>query len=156
MRPINIAFAAKLALSACLLTATCLGARADGLPDLVPTALSYDSTTGLFTVVVKNQGTAATPPNVVIGNAFNVDGTYVSWGAVPGPLAPGASVSITSSGGGAYTIPPGTHTISVLVDDVNRIAESNKNNNGLSQTITIGNLPDLVPTALSYDSTTGL
>src|SRR5262249_53569003 len=121
------------------------------LPDLIPTSLSYDNTTALFTVVVTNQGTAATPNGVVIGNAFYVDGTKVTWGAVPGPLAPGASVTITSSGGGAYTISPGTHTISVLVDDVSRIAESTKSNNALSQSITVGsnsNLPDLIPASL--------
>ncbi len=158
-RGTTVDFLAKLALSACLLTATSLGASAIGnLPDLVPTSLSYNSATGLFTVGVKNQGTVATPSNVVVGNGFFVDGTYVSWGAVPGPLAAGASVSITSSGGGAYTISPGTHTISVAVDDVNRIPESNENNNGLAQTITVGagNLPDLVPTSLSYNSATGL
>jgi hypothetical protein len=129
------------------------------LPDLIPTSLSYDSTTGLFTVVVKNQGTAATPAGAVIGNAFYVDGTYVTWGAVPGPLAPGASVTITSSGGGAYNIPSGTHTIEVVVDDVSRMAETTKANNTLSETITVGgasNLADLIPTSLSYDSTTGL
>ncbi len=129
------------------------------LPDLVPTSLSYDGTTGLFTVAVTNQGTAATPNGVVIGNAFYVDGTKVTWGAVQGPLAAGASVTINSSGGGPYTISPGTHTIGVLVDDVNRMTESNKNNNALSVSITVtGNssLPDLVPTSLSYDSTTGL
>jgi Domain of unknown function (DUF1929)/CARDB len=107
------------------------------LPDLGPASLSYDSTTGLFTSVVKNQGTAATPNGVVIGNAFYVDGTKVTWGAVQGPLAAGASVTIDSSGGGAYTIPSGTHTIGVLVDDVDRMAESNKNNNALSETITV-------------------
>ena len=107
------------------------------LPDLIPTSLSYASKFGLFTVVVKNQGVAATPAGVVIGNAFYVDGTYVTWGAVPGPLAPGASVTINSSGGGAYAISPGTHTISVLVDDVSRVAESTKNNNALSESITV-------------------
>jgi hypothetical protein len=128
-------------------------------PDLIPTSLSYASTFGLFTVVVKNQGTAATPAGVVIGNAFYVDGRYVTWGAVPGPLPPGASVTINSVGGGAYTISPGTHTIGVLVDDVDRIAESNKTNNKLSRTITVtatSNLPDLIPTSLSYNSTTRL
>jgi subtilase family serine protease len=39
--------------------------------------------------------------------------------------------------GGAYAISPGTHTIGVLVDDVDRIAESNKNNNALSESITV-------------------
>jgi subtilase family serine protease len=99
------------------------------LPDLIPTSLSYASKFGLFTVVVKNQGTAATPAGVDIGNSFYVGGTRVTWGIVPGPLAPGASVTINSLRGGAYTISPGKHTIGVLVDDVDRIAESNKNNN---------------------------
>jgi subtilase family serine protease len=76
------------------------------LPDLIPTSLTYNTTTGLFTVVVLNQGTGPTPAGVVIGNAFFVDGTNVTWGAVPGPLAAGASVSINSSGGGAYTPSP--------------------------------------------------
>jgi CARDB len=151
IRGIKVGFVPKLALSACLLTATCLGASAIDLPDLVPTSLSYDSASGLFTVGVKNQGAAATPSNVVVGNGFFVDGAWVSWGAVPGPLAPGASVSIRSTGGGAYTIPPGTHAISVLVDDVNRIPESNEGNNGLSQAITIGSRICTPPTNV-YDT----
>ncbi len=129
------------------------------LPDLTPTALSYDTSSHLFTVGVGNLGPVSTPSGVVIGSAFYVDGTKVSWGAVPGPLAGGSSINISSSGGGAYTISSGTHTISVLVDDLNRMAESNKNNNQLSQTITIGgagNLPDLTPTTLSYNKSTGL
>ena len=58
----------------------------------------------------------------------------------PSPTDPPVAtntITITSSGGGAYTIPSGSHTISVLVDDVDRIAESNKNNNALSDTITV-------------------
>jgi hypothetical protein len=70
------------------------------LPDLIPTSLSYNSTTRLFTSVVKNQGVAATPAGVVIGNSFYVGGTRVTWGIVPGPLAPGASVTINSLRGG--------------------------------------------------------
>jgi CARDB len=109
------------------------------LPDLIPIpgSLSYDTTTHRFTVQVKNQGTGPTPSGVVIGNAFYVDGNWVTWGAVPGPLAAGASVTVDSSGGGAYTISAGTHTIGVTIDDVNRMAESNKSNNQLSQTITV-------------------
>jgi subtilase family serine protease len=41
------------------------------------------------------------------------------------------------TGGGTCTIASGTHTITVFADDVNRIAESNKNNNMLSETITV-------------------
>jgi subtilase family serine protease len=39
--------------------------------------------------------------------------------------------------GGACPIPTGTHTITVIADDANRMAESNKNNNTLSKTITV-------------------
>jgi subtilase family serine protease len=35
------------------------------------------------------------------------------------------------------TIPRGTHTITALVDDINRFAESDETNNKLSQPITI-------------------
>ena len=107
------------------------------LPDLIPTSLTYNSATGLFTVGVLNQGAVSTPSGVVIGNGFSVDGNYVTWGAAPGPLAAGASVGIDSSGGGAYAVPSGTHTISVFVDDVDRITESDKTNNKLSTTITV-------------------
>jgi hypothetical protein len=124
---------------------------ATALPELQAYSLSYSSTTGLFTSVVNNIGAAPTPTGVVIGNGFYVDGNFVSWGSVPGPLAVGASVTINSSGGGAYTIPVGTHTITVIVDNYGccgRIAEEDKPtlstptssdpNNTLSETITIG------------------
>ncbi|PKL57049.1 MAG: glycosyl hydrolase, partial [Methanomicrobiales archaeon HGW-Methanomicrobiales-6] len=35
----------------------------------------------------------------------------------------------------------GTHTVKANVDDVNRIAESNENNNVMSKEIVVGNLP---------------
>jgi Domain of unknown function (DUF1929)/CARDB len=128
------------------------------LPDVIVTSLSYDTTTGLFTSVVKNQGIAATPAGVVVGVSYSVDGVQQTWGIVNGPLAAGASVTIGTNGG-AYAIPSGTHTITAVADDVNRFAESNKTNNTLSQTITVSgapSLPDLIPTSLSYDSTTRL
>src|SRR3984893_623869 len=129
------------------------------LPDLIPTSLSYGSTTGVFTSVVKNQGTAASPAGVVVGVSYSVDGAYCTWGAVGGPLAAGASVNVGSDGG-PCTIASGTHTITVFADDADRMVELDKTNNQLSQTITVGgggtSLPDLVPTSLSYDSGTGL
>ena len=127
------------------------------LPDVIVTSLSYDTTTGLFSSVVKNQGAAATPPGVTVGVSYSVDGVYRTWGSVMGPLAAGASVTI-GNGGGAYAIPSGTHTITVVADDINRFAESNKTNNMLSQTITISgsSLPDVIVTSLSYDTTSGV
>jgi hypothetical protein len=104
------------------------------LSDVIVTSLSYAS--GVFTSTVRNQGTAATPAGVAIGVGYSVDGMFRTWGAVSGPLAAGASVTIGTNGG-PYTIPNGTHTITAHVDDVNRFAESNETNNQLSQSITV-------------------
>jgi Domain of unknown function (DUF1929)/CARDB len=129
---------------------------ATSLPDLIPTSISYDSTSGLFTSVVSNQGNAATPAGVTVGVAYLVDGVKCTWGGVAGPLAASTSVTIGTQGG-ACVIQAGTHTITVVADDANRITESNKNNNTLSQPITVGGgLPDLIPTSISYASTSGL
>ncbi len=124
------------------------------LPDLIPTSLSYSAATQTFTSVISNQGTAATP-NGWLGVIYSVDGQYCTWGGLTKSLAAGASVTI-GTGGGPCVIPAGTHTISVLADDQNLITESNKNNNTLSQTITVAStpLPDLVPTSLSYSAAT--
>jgi subtilase family serine protease len=100
------------------------------------TSLSYNTATGVFSSVVTNQGTAATPAGVTVGVSYSVDGVYQTWGTVMGPLAAGALVTIGCDGG-AYAIPSGTHTITAFADDINRFAESNKTNNTLSQTITI-------------------
>ncbi|MDD5463322.1 MAG: CARDB domain-containing protein, partial [Methylococcales bacterium] len=118
------------------------------LPDVIVTSVSYAN--GIFTSTVKNQGTVATPAGVAIGVAYSVDGAQHTWGAVNGPLAAGASVTIGSDGG-PYTIPNGTHTITAYADDVNRFAESNETNNQLSQSITVGaSLPDVIVTSVSY------
>jgi hypothetical protein len=103
------------------------------LPDVVVTRFSYAN--GIFTTTVKNQGTAATPSNVLIGVGYFVDGNQKTWGVVSGPLAAGASVTIGTQGG-AYTIPRGNHTITAYVDDINRFTESNESNNKFSTSIT--------------------
>ncbi|MGZ3804856.1 MAG: CARDB domain-containing protein, partial [Pseudobdellovibrionaceae bacterium] len=63
----------------------------------------------------------------------------------------GASVTIQTNGG-AYLIPSGSHTIGAFVDDSNRFAESNKNNNTLTQSITVNSLPDVIVTSVSYSN----
>ncbi|MBS1982358.1 MAG: hypothetical protein JST74_14375, partial [Bacteroidetes bacterium] len=104
------------------------------LPDVIVTQLSYAN--GIFTSTVKNQGTAATPAGIVIGVGYSVDNNFVTWGAVPGPLAAGASVTIGTDGG-PYNIPNGTHTMTAYVDDVNRFTESNETNNQLSESLVV-------------------
>ena len=52
-------------------------------PDVIVTQLSYAN--GIFTSMVKNQGTAATPAGVSIGVGYSVNGVQRTWGAVTGP-----------------------------------------------------------------------
>ncbi|MDP1786772.1 Ig-like domain-containing protein, partial [Nitrosomonas sp.] len=104
------------------------------LPDVIVTSVSYAD--GIFTSTVTNQGTAATPVGTVIGVGYSVNGNFRTWGAVAGPLAVGASVTIGTNGG-PYIIPNGTHTIMADVDDVNRFTESNETNNQLSQPVIV-------------------
>jgi parallel beta-helix repeat protein len=126
---INVSSGAASALST-----TASFKTAASLPDVIVTWSSYAS--GVFKCTVKNQGAAATPAGVVIGVGYSVDGVWRTWGAVPGPLAAGASVTIGTNGA-AYTIPRGTHKITAYADDVNRFAESNETNNTLTNSITV-------------------
>jgi hypothetical protein len=119
------------------------------LPDVIVTSLSYGG--GVFTSVVTNRGLAATPSDRVIGVLYSVDGVPKTWGAVRGPLAAGASITVGTNGG-AYDIPTDTYTMTALVDDVHRFAESDETNNSLSVLVEGGVVvkPDAVVTALSY------
>jgi hypothetical protein len=103
-----------------------------GGPDVVVTSLAYAN--GKFTSIVKNIGDEPTPPGIVIGVRYSVDGTAKTWGSINGPLAAGASVTIGTNGV-SYTIPAGTHTITAWADDVNRFAEYDENNNKFSKSI---------------------
>lgn len=121
-----------------------------GQPDLIVAAISWTPATPIknqlvtFSATIKNQGTAATPAGVIHGVGFSVDGTQVSWADLyVSSLAPGASVTVTANGGPAgsstWKATLGTHTILAFVDDVNRIAESNENNNTLTRSMTVKN-----------------
>jgi hypothetical protein len=104
------------------------------LPDIIVTSVSYDSQTGLFSSVIKNQGAAATPAGVFVGVLYSVDGVGQTWGGLSGSLPAGASATVSTQGG-TYMISSGVHTIEAFVDDPNRIAESNENNNKLSASV---------------------
>ncbi len=159
---------AQVSNSNCLLPAsntnivTCVQNTSEPLSDVVVTSLTYNKTTHTFTAVVKNQGTVATPANTVIGVGYYVDGTKQTWGSVPGPLAPGASVTVNTdlddANSGPYTIPNGLHAIKAWVDDVNRFAETNENNNQFTSLVNIGGsgtpAPDVTVTSLTYNETT--
>jgi hypothetical protein len=84
-----------------------------------------------FTAVVRNIGGEPTPANQVIGVSFRVDGSQVTWGTVPGPLAAGASVTVPVTGG-SWSATAGTHQLVAVADDVDRFAEADEGNNAFA------------------------
>jgi hypothetical protein len=124
--------------SACLLAVPALSRS---LPDLIVTdvqmipAAPYAGDTVRFQMTVANQGAAPTPPGVVIGGIFMLNGQVIAYeDKDTTSLAPGGSVVVMSNGGGAnadgtWVAQAGTFTLSAYIDDVNRIKESNENNN---------------------------
>jgi hypothetical protein len=136
-------------------------------PDLVVTSVTWSPTSPAagnavaFTATVKNQGAAATPAGTILGVAFQVDGTSVTWSDTDTTsLAAGASVTLTANGGtsgATWAATAGSHTIVANVDDVNRIAESNESNNTLSAAMTVTGTtgqPDLVVTSITWSPAT--
>jgi subtilase family serine protease len=106
----------------------------------------------VFTVVVTNQGTAATPAGTVLGVGFDFDGSAAAgvWEDTDtASLAPGASVTLTATGGSAgvnyWIATAGSHTVTAWADDVNRITESNESNNKLTQTVSVSAGSSLTP-----------
>jgi hypothetical protein len=117
------------------------------LPDLIVTGIGWAPPNPVagsvvtFSGTVTNQGTVATPAGVCVTLAFWVDNSNMMYGTLGSncfqSLAAGASASITATSA-TWTATAGTHTILAMVDDANRIQESNKNNNTLTQTMTVG------------------
>ena len=132
-------------------------------PDLVVTSVTAAPTTPAsgaptrFTAVVKNQGTAATKAGVVLGVAFTVDGSNVTWSDTrTTSLAAGASATLTANGGtggvSTWTATTGTHTVQAYADNINRIpGELSETNNKLTKSLTVADpaRPDLVVTAVT-------
>jgi hypothetical protein len=102
------------------------------LPDLIVTHVNYN--TGIFTATVKNQGSAAAavPAGTVIGVSFFVNNKYIMRTALLGPLAIGASKTVTI---GTYRMATGIYTIMAYADDKNVLKESNETNNQRSTQI---------------------
>jgi hypothetical protein len=120
-----------------------------GKPDLIVTDVSWtpaNPATGdaiTMKAVIKNQGTGATPAGTIHGVAFTSSeslGSAVWSDGYKDSLAPGESVTVTANGGSAgstWTAAAGTYTVTATVDDVNRISESNEDNNVLTRTMTV-------------------
>ena len=135
-----------------------------GKPDLVVTDISWTPANPApgspvtFKATIKNQGDAPTPA----GTKHGVIITFDDGAAGPGvwsdtytsSIAPGQWVTLTATGGSAgaaWKAVEGTHAVKAHVDDVNRIAESNENNNVRTEQIAVSKVastptPTPVPT----------
>ncbi|MGB4578446.1 MAG: CARDB domain-containing protein [Methanoculleus sp.] len=122
-----------------------------GRPDLVVTDISWEpadpapGSAVTLKATIKNQGTAPTPAGVKHGVLFTFDdgaaGSGVWSDTHTTAIAPGAWVTLTANGGSAgatWKAVAGTHTVKAHVDDVNRIPESDENNNVMTKQIAVG------------------
>ena len=96
----------------------------------------------MFRATIKNQGTAPTPAGVISGVAFLVDGRLTVWSdTCTRSIPPGSWVTVTANGGpsgtAAWKATAGTHTIQAWVDDIDRMAETNEENNRRTTTLTL-------------------
>lgn len=113
--------------------------------DLVVVSVSWspEPTAGtpvVFAAVVRNTGADPTP-DVTHGIAFSVDGTEVTWSANSSePLGPGQERTYTADGGdagNAWIATSGTHSVQAWADDLDRIPETNEDDNTASTTLTV-------------------
>lgn len=120
----------------------------EAYPDLTVTDITWSPANAkpgeavTFSATIKNQGNAPTPSGIVHGVAFFVDNTFVNWSdTFKGPLAPGESKTLTVNNGpkgaATWTVTAGTHAVQAFVDDLNRIVESNEDNNKMTKTWTV-------------------
>jgi hypothetical protein len=134
-----------------------------GSPDLIVTDISWSPASPVtgnavtFSATIQNQGTGATADGVISGVKFQVDGVTASFSddyttAIPA----GSSVTVTANGGGVgggatWTATNGAHTVQAIVDDVDRIAESNESNNTFSESLSIADgIPDVKITNITW------
>ena len=102
------------------------------LADTIVTTLGFDRTPLIegdpitFEATVRNIGGTITSSTV--GVAFVVDGVYITFGSSP-PLEAGASRVIRAVS--PWTAVAGEHSLTAIVDDVNRYPEISETNNSL-------------------------
>ena len=110
-----------------------------------------------FSATITNQGTTTKPAGIINGVGFRVDGgTLVTWSDNnTQAMAPGQSITVTANFGpnGSSTWSPGAgpHTVEAWLDDVNRVNETNENNNKLTLPLAVG--VDLTVTNISWTPT---
>ncbi|OKP83490.1 hypothetical protein A3844_21875 [Paenibacillus helianthi] len=121
--------------------------NSDGTPSSHTTPQLGDSL--IFWAKVKNIGVRPTPLNTstglgqITGGAFSVNGGVVSWSDTNNTvIQPGEEVTLTANssaqGTPKWTVPTiGGFTITFFVNDIWRYEEMNKENNKLSETLSI-------------------
>jgi hypothetical protein len=88
-----------------------------------------------FSATVKNRGTVATEEGIVIGVAFQINDMNVSWSDTSKTsLGPGQTRTLTANYGPSQTPTwladvSGEHRLAAWVDDVNRLPDTNRDNN---------------------------
>ncbi len=111
-----------------------------------------------FNITIQNQGTTSTPDGVIHGVGIYIDDEIACWTDTYSTSIPaGGSVTLDTDGGpgsgdGTW-VPPssGTYSVNAFVDDVNRMWETNENNNQYITPLTVTEAwPDLVITNLSW------
>jgi subtilase family serine protease len=105
------------------------------LPDSTVNQLGFEKNGAgqiVLTATVANIGRVKTPD--VVGVAFFVDGQYRTYG-VTQPMAPNATEVIRAVQPLSLS---GRHTITAIVDDVNRYDELSHQNNALTREFTFG------------------
>lgn len=95
-----------------------------------------------FSATVKNEGTLATPAGTVIGVAFQINGTTVSWSDTSSTsLAPGGARTLTANfgpaGSATWLATSGNKKLAAWVDDVSRMNDVNRSNNKLETSLPI-------------------
>jgi spore coat protein H len=128
-----------------------------GQADTIVTELGFNKASLIegdeigFEATVKNVGGAVAGPTV--GVAFLVDGVYVTFGT-SSTLAPGASRQIKSVS--SWKAVAGDHTLTAVVDDVNRYPEISETNNTLETRFQVSpkpskGLPDVVIKDIAFE-----
>jgi len=118
------------------------------IPDLAVTALYLDNPTPKpgekvhLDAKMKNIGAGMTPPRIPVGATWLIDGKVIGWSTPLGPLKPGEEWTLSANDGGAdhgqWTATPGTHLLTCVLDDINRLPGENKKNNYADRTIVVG------------------
>lgn len=120
------------------------------MPDLVVTAVTWNPANPVtgdevsFSATIKNQSKNPTPPGVEIGCEFQINGTKLCAGnngkevSIPENGSITVNGTIATGGKTTWLALPGTYTVKVIADDVNRLPENDETNNTLTATLNPG------------------